>query len=198
MIAGIFLAAGKSRRFGSCKLLHKIDGVPLVRLSLERCLESSLPTVHVVVDANNPAVEEEINRFTGEDRRVRIIRNDYSERGQMSSVKLGLASVDAKSAAAMIVLGDMPLVTHDVIDGLLSSFDRRPGITIPKCHGRFYHPRIIPRRYFPEFLRLGDDAKGTDVIDRYHDDVMAVEIDSRRAFLDIDDPSDVLKLKIAE
>ena len=53
MIVGILLAAGQSSRFGSNKLLHALEGVPLV-VRAAQCLVSLQRTVVVVPDESSP------------------------------------------------------------------------------------------------------------------------------------------------
>jgi len=161
MIAGIFLAAGRSLRFGENKLLLEVDGKPLICYSLKNCIDSLLPEVYVVLGAQSEELEEVIGRYFMETVKINIIVNEDHERGMMSSLKKGIRALDPGYRGAMVLLADMPLVTPYIINHLIGLFEEKDGIIIPECLGESYHPRIIPARNFPDFLRLGDGEKGT-------------------------------------
>jgi len=191
MIAGVFLAAGRGRRFGSDKLLYEIEGLPLVQHSLNACLGSNLSKIYAVLDPGSDSVSEIVRQSPDDLGKIAIVWNPHAERGMMSSVKSGLRSVDTRMQGAMIVLADMPFVTTELINLLVSRFEDTNGIVIPECAGVSYHPRVVPRRLFGEFLRLGDGDKGSKVIDRHRKEIVSLETGDRRTFLDIDTVEDL-------
>jgi molybdenum cofactor cytidylyltransferase len=190
MIAGIVLAAGQSRRFGSSKLLASVEDKPLIHFILQACLDSLLAEVLVVVDARSRDVESTVERAFPETR-IRILRNENPERGLMSSVKTGIRGVRPEHAGAAIILADMPRVTSNIINTLIESFEEQDAIVIPECGGRPLHPRIIPRRFFPDFLALDDGAKGMSVIEAHGGDVVKVRVGREVNYVDIDRPRDL-------
>jgi molybdenum cofactor cytidylyltransferase len=194
MIAGIFLAAGESRRFGGDKLLAEIGGEPLVYFSLTQCVASRLGEIRAVVEPDSP-VEREVTRLFGQEARVRVDRNEDPARGMMSSLKTGLRALEGPCDGAMILLADMPLVTAIMINGLIDAFEERPVIVIPECGGELRHPRLIPAGLFQEFLELDDDEKGTRVIDKHQEDIVRVPIGSEANYIDVDTPDDLDTLK---
>jgi molybdenum cofactor cytidylyltransferase len=191
MIIGIFLAAGESRRFGSNKLLYEIGGEPLVCHGLNQCVASRLPEIRVVVGTNAPDVEAEIDRRFKNDLKIQIDRNEDPVRGMMSSLKTGLRQVDGRCDGAMVLLADMPLITAIMINDLIGAFEKHDAIVVPECGGELQHPRVIPKRLFPEFLELGDDQKGTTVIERHRGDIVRVSVGIELNYIDIDKPEDI-------
>ena len=191
MISGVLLAAGLSRRFRSRKLLHEIAGQPLIYYSLTNCLRADLDMVWVVVGPKSRGVEDTIRRLFPDQNRIRIISNPAPERGQMSSVKLALAAIPDHHDAAMIFLADMPFVGPAVTSALVEAFKHSAGIVIPECDGVRRHPRLIPRRLFREFAQLDDSARGTQVFDRFADQITVVPVEDQRQFLDVDYPADL-------
>jgi len=186
MIAGIFLAAGQSRRFGVHKLLLEINDRPLVYYSLKNCLDSMLPEVSVVLGAQMEGLKEAIGRFFMDTAKINIIVNKGYERGMMSSLKKGIQSINPHYRGAMVLLADMPLVTHEIIDHLVCVFEEENKIIIPEHLGEIYHPRIIPARVFPDFLRLEDGEKGTKVLEEHSEEIVRVTIGGRMNYVDID------------
>jgi molybdenum cofactor cytidylyltransferase len=191
MIAGIYLAAGESRRFGGEKLLYSLEGMPLFWYGLSQCVASKLPEIRVVVGTGAAELESEIERLFPGEPKLRIDRNHDPGRGMMSSLKTGLRSVEGRFEGAMVLLADMPLVTAAMINELIAAFEKDRKITIPECDGELRHPRIIPKRYFAEFLALGDDERGTAVLDGHPEEVVRVPLGSRLNYVDVDRPEDL-------
>jgi molybdenum cofactor cytidylyltransferase len=189
MIAGVFLAAGLSRRFGSRKLLHEVARKPLIYYSLGNCLRSRVDSVFVVVGPSDPLAST-IDSLFPEHEKLRIVCNPRPDRGQMSSLKVALTALPADCSGAMIILADMPFVNPSIGNALVKAFEESNNVTIPVCRGERLHPRIIPRSLFPDFQRLSDDARGRSVIDRQRD-VTIVSFTDRSAFIDIDCAQDL-------
>lgn len=192
MIAGLYLAAGLGRRFGGDKLLHEVGGQPLFSHSLHHCLSSTLPEVWVVTGPRPSKLEEVIRKRHAGDPKLNFLENADPERGLVSSLRIGLEAVKDGCAGAMVLLADMPLVTADIIDTLIEAFEKSGGIVIPECDGELRHPRIIPARLFDEFLTLGDDRTGADIIAAHRDDIVAVRVGEASNYVDIDHPDDVV------
>jgi CTP:molybdopterin cytidylyltransferase MocA len=191
MIAGVYLAAGRSERFGSGKLLRLVGGKPLFSYGLEQCVASKLGEIRVVVGPDTSAIESEIELRFGPEARIRIAYNDNAGSGMMSSVKTGLRGISRRYDAAMVLLADMPLVTAIIIDALIETFEARKSIVVPECAGEPRHPRIIPRDLFGEFLALADDEKGTKVLEKYKSDIIRLAVGTELNYIDIDKPEDL-------
>lgn len=191
MTSGILLAAGAGRRFGSQKLLADLGGTRLVCRTVAACVGSRLDEI-VVVTGPDAAVREAIRgHFDGEPR-IRFEINEAPERGAMSSVKTALRSLRPDVAAAVVILGDMPMVPPNLIDELIIEQAWHGGIVVPVCQGEWRHPRVIPAALFEDFLALADDDRGTKVIERYRADVKTVEVGSADTFMDINSVEDVV------
>lgn len=190
MIAGILLAAGESKRFGEAKLLHEVNGRPLVCHTIERALRSRLRDIVVVAPPAPSALVSTITSAFPRERRLRMTVNPSPEEGMISSLKIGLRAV-GDADGAMVIHGDMPFVTPEVIDALLTAFAASPGIVIPECAGERRHPRIIPKSLFAEFLDLTGHEKGLHVIDRHPEQVVLVPVGSPEDYTDIDRPADL-------
>jgi len=191
MIAGVFLAAGQSRRFGSNKLIHEIEGLPIVQHSLDACLRSDLLKIYVVLSPGSETLAQIVDQLPDEQHKITIVWNERAEHGMMSSLKCGLQSLEPQLQGAMVILADMPFVTTELINLLVSRFEDTNGIVIPECAGVLYHPRVIPRRLFDDFLRLGDDDKGSKVIDQFRSDIVRLKTDDLHTYVDIDAVEDL-------
>jgi molybdenum cofactor cytidylyltransferase len=197
MISGILLAAGAGRRFGGQKLLEKIDGTSLVSRVASTSLNSRLAELVVVTGPEAGVageVQEHCSGFCTRSR-LRVVTNSTPERGLMSSLKVGLGAISPDAAAAMVIHADMPLLSTRIIDQLVLEFSWHGGIIIPEVDGEWRHPRVIPRSLFDDFHALADDARGTEVIERFRADVTTVQFDHPQSFVDIDQPQDLETVK---
>lgn len=191
MIAGILLAAGQGKRFGTDKRLHPVAGQPLVCYALDAAANSRLASLYVVLGPGDNAVRETIDSLLRGKRRAHFIENSHPTLGMMSSLKAALQELPPECEGAIVVHADMPLVPSSLIDRLIDEFEEHDGIVVPESGGRWQHPRLIPRWVFEEFLSLGDDERGLGILETYSDRVTVVPMPDHRLFLDIDSPDDL-------
>jgi molybdenum cofactor cytidylyltransferase len=114
--AAVVLAAGRAVRFGSSKLLATLADRPILQHVLDTLAAAGLGEVVVVLGGGAEEIQVAI-AWRGE----RRVRNPRPEDGLSSSLRLGLAAVSPSMEAALIVLGDQPLVSLDVISALLAA-----------------------------------------------------------------------------
>ena len=190
MITGIVLAAGKASRFGGEKMLVHLGGTPMVCRTVAACVSSRLDEILVVTPPSPEVQEAIVQRFPVEER-IRYAVNPDPERGMLSSLKVGLKATTQQTSAAMVILGDMPMVPANLMDELVIEHAWHGGILLPVCGGEWRHPRVIPRELFAEIQALPDDGKGTEVIERYRADITTVDVSDDNTFLDVDEPADV-------
>ncbi|MEM8743663.1 MAG: nucleotidyltransferase family protein [Pseudomonadota bacterium] len=189
-VSGVLLAAGTSTRFGdNNKLLVEIDGLPLVRLVAERLIASRLAGTVVVTGHDADRVETALSGL-----RLHIAHNSDFRSGMASSLKCGIAAVDAEAFGAMIVLGDMPGVTTELVDQLLTAFESEgsDSIVFPvDANGRQGNPVIWPQRFFAAMSSLTGDKGAKKLIAENPDAVVEVRMDDDAIFRDIDVPGDL-------
>jgi molybdenum cofactor cytidylyltransferase len=185
-VAAIVLAAGRSTRMGGPnKLLAELDGKKLVRIVAEQARASKAREVIVVTGHQAELVEQAL---AGLD--VRFVRNPDYAGGLASSVKAGIAAVADAVDGAVVCLGDMPMVSRDLLDRLIDTFepDRGNLIVVPVSDGRRGNPVLWSRRFFKELMTLDGDVGARHVIARHTEAVAEVPVDGDGAFLDIDTP----------
>jgi molybdenum cofactor cytidylyltransferase len=109
-----------------------------------------------------------------------------------SSLQRGLAALDPFASGAMILLGDQPLVTAEVIDRLLAAFaTQNQRIVVPTICGRRTNPVICPSSLFHELMDITGDIGGREVIRLHEDMVVSVEMGSLYDDHDLDTPEDL-------
>src|SRR3984893_6709436 len=185
-VAAIILAAGRSTRMGGPnKLLAELGGKTLVRIVTEQALASKAQSVIVVTGHQAEQVEKALQGL-----KVKFVRNPDFAEGLASSVKAGIAAVAENADAAVICLGDMPLISAQLIDRLIEAFapDRGNLIAVPVSDKRRGNPVLWSRRFFNELMTLDGDIGARHLIARHSEAVAEVAVDGHGAFLDIDTP----------
>ena len=119
------------------------------------------------------------------------MRNPDFAGGLASSVKSGIAAVPDNADGAVVCLGDMPLVSAQLIDRLIETFapDRGHLIAVPVSEGRRGNPVLWSRRFFRELMTLDGDVGARHLIAKHVEAVAEVPVDGDSAFLDIDTPA---------
>ena len=112
---------------------------------------------------------------------------DYAE-GLSASLKAGIAAVPEECAAALVCLGDMPLVTGRMIDRLLGTYDPDEGrlIVLPTFRGKQGNPMLWDRRFFSEILQISGDSGARFLLGKHLEAVAEVEMADDAVLRDFD------------
>ena len=146
MIAGLILAAGESRRMGRDKALLTYRGRSFLENIIHNLAAAGIENVTVVLGHHAGAIRSAVNLAA-----VRVVVNNDYQRGQTSSLQLGLAAAAADSPEAVILcLVDHPAISAEVIVKLAEQFQStHPPVLIPTHQGERGHPVVISRELFP-------------------------------------------------
>ncbi|MBB3019340.1 molybdenum cofactor cytidylyltransferase [Microvirga lupini] len=192
-VAAILLAAGRGTRFGEePKLLARVSGKALVRHVAEAAVCSTAHPVIVVTGYRAEAVEAELEGLP-----VRIVHNPIYADGLSTSLKAGFAALPPEARGAIILLGDMPLVGGDLIDGLAAGWHDRgePAALIPTLDGRRGNPVVISRALQAAIEGLSGDV-GAGPILRGRPDVVEWPTADNAIIQDIDTQEEFGQLRI--
>ena len=201
-LAGLVLAAGASRRFGSPKQLALIDGVPMLQRVIETA-QAALPPeessgeprsrITVVLGAHAETVREGvIERLKSPPPQV-VVCPDW-ERGMAHSLRCGLAGLAAEPdapTAALVLLGDTPYITADDLRRLIEAWSASPETPAAAAYdGTIGAPCILPRAVWQELMTLeGDRGAGAWFGARHAKGVAATSVSIVNAACDIDIPT---------
>ena len=191
-IAAIVLAAGKSSRMGSNKLLAELNGKPLLRHSVEALKASSVDDI-IVVTGNEP----ERVQAALEPLDVTLVHNANYAEGLSTSLKRGLAAAPAEADAALVCLGDMPLVDARTIDRLVAAFNvaEHRTICVPTFEGKRGNPVLWGRQHFIALEEIKGDQGGRLLLDALSDEVVEVDVKTQGVLVDVDTPQALQDLK---
>ncbi len=182
--AAIVLAAGRGTRFGeSPKLLAELDGKPLVRHAVDVALAAGLQTL-VVVGHREPDIRAALR-----DLAVTFVPNPAFADGLSTSLKAGFAALPGSAEAAIVLLGDMPRISADLLRREVAAWiEGKPAAVIPVAGGRRGNPVLLSRTLWPEIARLTGDA-GAGPLLRDRADVLELPVTDAAVTLDVDTPA---------
>jgi molybdenum cofactor cytidylyltransferase len=186
MICAIVLAAGRSRRMGTQKLLLPVAGQPLICHAVDAVLASSVDQVTVVAGCERQALAAALA-----DRPVCWAINDAADSEMIDSVRCGLTALPPQCEAALVVLGDQPGIPSEVIDRLIVAFrSQRAGLVVPVYGGRRGRPLLIAVRYHAEIMERYADQGLRGLLQAHAEQVMEIAVASPGILEDIDSPDD--------
>lgn len=187
-VHGVVLAAGTSSRYGgSNKLLELIDGEPVVTHTVEAVRAAGLDGITVILGHDAERVGAAVSGL-----RVNLQTNDRYAEGQSTSVATGVAAARERGAdAVLIALGDMPFVSVETIETLLSVYARNAGDAVAAaCGGKRGNPVLFDERFFDALSSVEGDVGGRELL--YSDPgAVAVETGDPGVLHDVDSPGDL-------
>jgi molybdenum cofactor cytidylyltransferase len=199
-VAAVILAAGRSTRFagdqpGTTKLTAELKGKPLVRHVAEAVLASQARPVIVVTGHARDHVLEALAGLP-----LQFVHNKDYATGLASSLRTGLVVVPNEAAGAVVLLGDMPLVTPGLIDQLVRRLDEKPDADaiVPVTEGRPGNPVLLARALFPALARLTGDEGARRLLQNPGIHVIETAIEGEGASVDIDTPDALERLRKSE
>ncbi|HTQ34124.1 MAG TPA: molybdopterin-binding/glycosyltransferase family 2 protein [Stellaceae bacterium] len=191
-IAALLLAAGKSSRMGSNKMLEEIDGRPMVARTAQRLLASRARPIIAVLGNMADVIDEALGKLP-----VERVRNPDFAAGLSTSLKRGLVALPDDIDGVIVCLGDMPLIAGRDLDRLIGAFNPLEGraIVVPTHNGKRGNPILWARQFFAEMMALQGDQGARKLIDEHADLVAEVEMTNDAIFIDIDTPEALADLR---
>lgn len=185
-VAAIVLAAGQSRRMGAAnKLTETIAGKPMVRHAVEAALSSKAAQVLVVTGYQAEAVQAALN-----DLPVSFVHNPAFAAGLSTSLKAGVAAAGPETDAALICLGDMPLIGPALLDRMIAAYDPLEGraIVLASADGKRGNPVLFDRRFFDSIRTIEGDVGARHLIGDHAELVVEIDTGDTAPLTDIDTP----------
>jgi molybdenum cofactor cytidylyltransferase len=197
----VILAAGESTRMGSDKaLLPWPPATPGSTPSGQTFLAAAIQALYpfsdkvIVVVGKNESNLTPIIYANG----ASLVRNPEPERGQFSSLQVGLQEVmnDGRDSA-MITLVDRPPANAGTLKVLCAAFTEAPNETwavVPEHQGKHGHPFLVAREMIGAFLKAPATASAREVEHQNLQHVSYVVVDDPRITLNVDTPQEYAAL----
>ena len=186
MISAVILAAGRSQRMGSPKLLLDLSGRTLLHRVVENTRASRCEEIVIVLGAEAERVQAE-----AQGPGVRFVTNERYGEGMGGSLAVGIGALAPSCEAAVVLLGDQPFVGPAAIDALIAAYRQTGKPIVASRYGKVTGaPTLIGRRLFLEARGLEGDMGGRSLMRRYPELVVEVPLPDAVA-VDVDTPQDL-------
>jgi molybdenum cofactor cytidylyltransferase len=188
VIRAILLCGGTGSRFGSEKLLARVDGEAIGVHAARSLLEGAGNALAVV--RPGAATLRNLLAVTG----CEILETPAAERGMGASLAAAvLASPEAEGW--LVALGDMPRIraaTHRAVMDAIRHGARLAAAVSASTKERG-HPVAFSRPLFAELASLDGDEGARSVVARHRDQLVAVPVDDPGILVDIDTREDLAR-----
>lgn len=184
-VAVVLLAAGQSRRMGSTnKLTADLNGKPMVRHAAEAANASKASHTLVVTGHEAESVKMAL---AGLD--LNLTENPDYQDGLSTSLAAGIRSLPQECDAALILLGDMPGVTGEMIDRMIETARASPNgsIILATFDGKRGNPVLWPRSMFEALTLISGDVGARHLLGEHAGHLVTVELGPAAGF-DVDTP----------
>jgi molybdenum cofactor cytidylyltransferase len=182
-VTGLVLGAGGSRRLGRPKQLLAYGGGTLLGHVVGVARMCAFDQLVVVLGGAADDVRSSVD-LTGVD----VIVNDTFGAGCSSSIAAALGAVDPRCDVVVLMLGDQPGVTADIVAALRAGRGRAPLAVCRYNDGRG-HPIAFASSTFAQLAGLHGDRGVWRLLEHRADDVTEVAI-AGRVPLDVDTQED--------
>lgn len=198
---GVVLAAGQSTRMGRDKALLAwpplSSGSTATGTFLSEAIRSLglVNDVVIVVAGNNfDNLAPVVYAHGGA-----IVRNLAPDRGQFSSLRVGLQEVLNRGRdAAMITLVDRPPVAESTLQRLRSAFEMAAAkgkwAVVPEYGGKHGHPYLAGRELIEAFLKAPEGSTARDVEHQHVQRIEYIPVVDPFVTMNVDTPEEYSKL----
>lgn len=194
MIAGIILAAGKSSRIGKSKLKLNLGSKKIIEWVLEAAKSSSLKKIYLVIRPDDNELLEIGSKWN-----VETILNPDFKKGMSSSIKKALIKLSSQKKGIngfLLILGDQPFISAQIIDQLIRSYTKgKKEIIIPYFQGKRGNPVLFDIGWEGEFMGITGDVGGRVLIKSNPDKIKKVKVLDNSILFDIDKEEDYERAK---
>ena len=184
MLIAAVLAAGRSARMGTNKLLLPLGDRPILRHVVEAVTSVAPHELLVIVAEPQKAAVAEALAGTP----ARIVVNARAAEGIGTSIACAAASLPPGTSKLVLLQGDQPLVSTSALERLIDRARSRGGAWVAaKYGGVVTTPVVFDVELFGELRTLDGDRGARRVLDRHRDAGHEVELPEWMG-LDVDDP----------
>src|SRR5271156_1360056 len=175
-VSAVILAAGTSARMGRPKQLLPLGGTTVLARAIENVRSDGVDEMVLVLGASAEAIHRQLPRSPLEALRAWFTQA-YAQ-GMASALREGLSPLDPQSAAALIILGDQPLVRPQTLRQIMAGYHQSGArIVIPSHRGKRGNPVLLGRPVFPEVMALEGDTGCRAIFGNHLDAILKVEVE---------------------
>ncbi|MHC4780333.1 MAG: nucleotidyltransferase family protein [Planctomycetota bacterium] len=181
-VASIVLAAGASSRHGTLKQVQEVLGMPLIRHAVQTAKADGISKVYVVVGHGESRVRAALDSEEG----LEFVLNPMYREGLSSSIRAGLGAARGYDAA-LLVLGDMPLMGRKLASSVVRTYRASTApLGFPEVEGVPGHPVIFRTDLWPALCKIRGDRGGREVLETQRTRGARIQWEDGRTQLDLD------------
>lgn len=193
-VAALVLAAGLSTRMGNTnKLLAPMpDGQSMIAHTVDNTCAGGARPVIVVTGHQDREIRHALRG-----KPVRFLHAPDYAQGMSASLNAGIAALSAEIGAALICLGDMPLIDPAAHRQIIAAYNPARGheIVIPIFDGQRGNPVLWGKRFFPDLLKLSGDTGARQILHRFTDFIVEIPVRTDAILRDFDTPETLATFK---
>ena len=190
-VSAVLLAAGAGSRFGGGKLLAPFRGRPLIEAALSGLRKSPVDEIIMVIGAEGAGL-----RSVAAEYGACVVENPGWEEGMSTSVRIGLRACAPEARAALVSLGDQPLVGTGAVKRLVGAFEKGAEVAVATYGGEPRNPALFAREVWPLLEReLSGDRGARPFLKRHSELVREVPCDDVADPYDVDTLEDLRRLE---
>jgi len=191
-IGAVVLAAGMSLRMEQPKLLLPWGKSTIIEEVIDAIQANRIADIIVVTGAFHQQITDLVKI-----RPVKLAFNpDFEDGSMLHSLQVGLSALSGSTRAALVALGDQPMINKEVIGNLLAEFhSKQPCFLVPSFQGHRGHPWIFDRQYFGEIMAMPVQATLRDFLNLHAPEITYLDVKTDSILVDIDTPEDYQRLQ---
>ncbi len=187
-VGSIILAAGKSQRMGKNKIFMSFRNRPMIAGILSNIACCDIVGTIIVIGYEFQNALACLAAIPEAETAAIFINQEY-EKGMGTSLAIGAQGIPNDWDAVLIMLGDMPLISSEIITKILESYEEisaNQTIIVPTYQKRRGHPVLFAKQHFEELAQLNGDIGARSVLQKNSSQIQFIEIDSPYILTDID------------
>ena len=199
-ITAIILAAGKSTRMGSPKMLLPWGDKTILEHVIAVFAKAGVADILVVTGGARESVEAIIRECQKNYPVQSVYNEDYMAGDMLSSIQCGLQyltltppprSHGEMGTAAMIGLGDQPQIQERSVRLLYDAFlQTKSPLVVPSFQKRRGHPWLVGRTLWNELIKMDSTQTPRDFLNAHAENIYYVGMDTPTILSDLDTPDD--------
>ena len=186
MINAIILAAGESKRMGKLKPLLRFKDKTFIEQIISVLKLSDVGRITVVIGAEAETIKKSVD-LSG----INIVVNREYQKGQLSSLSVGIKNTPEETEAILLCLVDNPFITKEVVNKIIRTFkETNSPIIVPVFNKKRGHPTLFSRSLFNELLDAREAQGARYVLYSNEERVLELETSESGILIGIDTPED--------
>lgn len=191
-ITAIILAAGKSTRMGSPKMLLPWGDTTIIEHVISMFAKAEVDDIVVVTGGAREQVEAIVLECEKSFPVRSVYNSDYMNGDMLSSIQCGLRHITEENVgAAMIGLGDQPQVQEGSVRLLCEAYSQTQSpLVVPSFQMRRGHPWLVARALWKELIEMSPTQTPRDFLNAHAKDIHYVNLNTPSILADLDTPED--------